>query len=408
MKNLIHESNWQFISPFPALSHKSSKEGNKFILSSNGDVKAVSWWRGVIDNLEKGSWYKASVKAEIKDIASPGISVFAAVSKHLLAVKNREGDVLTLEVEFLHENDDNGFDFDLFLRAADKGKVEYFEPVIYEIDEPKHRTVKAATVRFDPERKLNGLDDQRKRIEDYLERAGRLDADVVLLTEFCTIEGVGKYANDYLKAAEQVPSGPTCQLLAAQSKKHNMYVIAGIVETDGPHYYNTAVIFDRQGSFIGKYRKTHITYGELMEGISPGDQYPVFDLDFGRVAIQTCYDQWFPEVCRYYAYKGAEIVFEPVMGGKPITWRTRAIDNGVYIVTAGWTPPSMIIDSSGKILAENHHDGIAFTELNLDYRKVNVYNDPTLIYGMPGIAPAMRMTTDNNSLDELHKIMKGQ
>ncbi len=396
------------MSPRPELGLKSGRENGKFIIKSNGNINALGWWRGRITELEKGCWYKAAVKAKIKDIAHPSLSVFAAASKHLLTITERNGNMLKLQVEFVHENDDNGLDFDLFLRSADKGAVEYFDPEIYKIDKPKHRIAKVATVRFNEDLKLDELVDQRKRIEDYLEQAGALKPDVILLTEFCTTGGIDKYSNDYLKAAEEVPGGPSCQVFVRQAKKHNMYVIAGIVEKEGPYYYNTAVIFDRSGKFVGKYRKTHITYGELIKGISPGADYPVFDLDFGRIAVQTCYDEWFPEVARYYAYKGAQILFVPVMGGKPITWRTRAIDNGIYIVSAGWTPPSMIIDSSGRILVENHHEGIAFTELNLDYRKVNVYNDPTLIYGMPGIKPAMRMTADNNLLDELHKIMKGQ
>ncbi len=408
LNKVISISDWQFESPRPELANKSNMSGENLVIESNGDINAIGWWRGMIDGLEIGSWYKACIKAEFTNIDNPGLSIFATASKHLLRPKKQNENTIEFELEFCHENDNNGSDFNLFLRAADKGGVEFFEPAVYQIDKPRHRTVKAATVRFDPDEKLNDLEDQRKRIADYLDQAGALKTDIVLLTEFCPIQGIKKYLEDFIKAAETVPNGPACAVFAQKAKEHKMYVIGGIIEQEGDYYYNTAVIFGRQGEFVGKYRKTHLTYGEVIEGVSAGRDYPVFDLDFGRIAIQTCYDQWFPEVARYYAHKGAEIIFEPVIGGKPITWRTRAIDNGLYIVTAGWTPPSMIIDSSGKILAENHHSGIAVTELNLDYRKANAYIDPTLVYGMPGIEPAMRMTSDDRMLKELHSLMEGQ
>lgn len=131
--------------------------------------------------------------------------------------------------------------------------------------------------------------------------------------------------------------------------------------------FNTAVLFDRKGEFIGRYDKTHLTIEELFDGLSCGADYPVFDLDFGRIAVHICYDEWFPEVSRLYAHKGAEILFLPVWGGKPMTWRTRALDNNIYFVASSITPPNMVIDSSGRIIAETHDDGIAYADLNLAY-----------------------------------------
>ena len=127
----------------------------------------------------------------------------------------------------------------------------------------------------------------------------------------------------------------------------------------------------------------------------------MFDLDFGRVGVHICYDEWFPEVARYYAHQGVEILFLPVAGGKPITWRTRALDNGVYFVSASINPPSMVISSSGAILAETHDDGVACADLNLDVRPVNWYIDPTLSYGMPCIVPQMRNCLEDRLVEAL-------
>ena len=108
-----------------------------------------------------------------------------------------------------------------------------------------------------------------------------------------------------------------------------------------------------------------------------------------------------------YAHLGAEILFLPVWGGKPITWRTRALDNAVYFVSASVNPPSMIIGSSGEILAETHAEGVVYADLNLDLRETNVYRDPTLAHGMPYTVPHLRYCLDESLLDLLHERMHG-
>jgi len=204
--------------------------------------------------------------------------------------------------------------------------------------------------------------------------------------------------------AEPVPTGPVCSILSAKAARYAMYVIAGVLENRNGYLYNTAVIFDRGGRLAGQYDKTHPTMGEMYSGFSCGASYPVFDLDFGRIGIHICYDEWFPEVSRLFAHKGAEILFLPVAGGKPITWRTRAMDSNLYFVSSSITPPSMIIDSSGRILAETHGGGVVSADLDLDRREVNYYRDPTVSFGMPGLAPEMRNVLDDRLTAELAQL----
>jgi predicted amidohydrolase len=96
-------------------------------------------------------------------------------------------------------------------------------------------------------------------------------------------------------------------------------------------FANTALIFDREGKIAGKYQKTHAAVDHY-EGNPPwskppsgkdenwfltkdpewimkkGDDLPVFDFDFGKVGIMTCYDGWFPECPRVMSLKGAELI----------------------------------------------------------------------------------------------------
>lgn len=399
---------WTYSSPREVLSPgfaviAGECQSKKLKLFAKGDRYAIGCWTGRVE-LEQGRWYRASVWASIQDIDNPDLSVYAKVAQHLLRPHAPWRKDTLLTVEFRHDDSaGNGGLFELYIRSTANGSIEWFDPQVIEIPAPSHRTTRIATIKFGKTEHAGGisLEEQRERIATRLNEAGSQKPDLALMTEFCQIDGVNKQAyKSYDYFAENVPDGPTARILSDRAKAHNMYVIAGLVERRGHYLFNTAVIFDRQGNFIGQYDKTHLTFNEMADGLSCGQTYPLFDLDFGRVGIHICYDEWFPEVSKFYALKGAEVLFLLVAGGKPITWRTRALDNGIYFVSASMNPPSMIIDSSGAILAETE-GGIACADLNLDYRKVNWYGDPTLAHGMPCLVPQMRNTLDDRLFKEL-------
>lgn len=101
--------------------------------------------------------------------------------------------------------------------------------------------------------------------------------------------------------------------------------------------YNSSYILDRNGVELGRYRKTQLTIGE--HDLTPGDDIPVFDLDFGKVGIMICFDNYFPEVARVLGLKGAELVLSPLYGDTlipqwEIKMKARAIDNSMYIASS--------------------------------------------------------------------------
>lgn len=427
---LSHEvDNWNVFYPVPQLKpifgHGEGENGFFLEIEGTGNERVFGCWETVV-TLKRDNWYEACVNATVTGIESPDLSLLAVAAGHFLEPEELGCGRLRLRQVFFYNGGEQYKDrFSLFLRASATGKVRWENPVLQKTDPPPRRCARIATVRF-PEildKEAQTPDGLRNRISIYLEEAGKISPDLVLLTEFAPVAGVdgdsiaeyggiaealgGDTESFYWKAAEKVPDGPTCRILSEMARKYGMYVAAGLPEKREGLVFNTAVIFGRDGEFVGQYDKTHLTFGELVQGISCGKDYPVFDLDFGRIAIHICYDEWFPEVTRYYALRGAEIILLPVAGGKPITWRTRAIDNNVYFVTASSLPPSMIIDSSGEILAETHHGGFVYADLELDRRKVNYYGDRTLVYGMPGVAGQMANTLDHRLPEELARIYKG-
>jgi predicted amidohydrolase len=152
------------------------------------------------------------------------------------------------------------------------------------------------------------------------------------------------------------------------------------MERDGPRLYNTAVLLNRAGRLAGAYRKVHLPREEWQEGVSPGHEYPVFETDFGTIAIQVCYDVFFPEPEAIFAQRGAEILFAPTWGdtapdsdgtarGETV-FRVRARDNGVYLVPSVYDGNSLVIDPMGRILASSQgRTGVFWAEVDLDRRE---------------------------------------
>jgi predicted amidohydrolase len=208
------------------------------------------------------------------------------------------------------------------------------------------------------------------KLLSLFDEAGAMGADLVCGPE--DMQHIGPYGlhvdvNDpetgkilFNSLAVPVP-GPLTNMLAAIAKKHNMYVIAPIYESSGDKIYNTAVIFDRQGTIVGKHRKTVLPVMETWL-VSTGDEFEVYKADFGSFAVATCWELSYPEITTIYALKGADIVFNPTMAldnkpGESLNTApmliTRARDNSVYIVPVVLGKEGNgIIDFNGNVVAE--------------------------------------------------------
>nr|XP_023013555.1 beta-ureidopropionase-like [Leptinotarsa decemlineata] len=154
---------------------------------------------------------------------------------------------------------------------------------------------------------------------------------------FCTRE-----KNPWCEYAENAQFGPTTKMLEELAQIHNMVIISPILERDEVHndsIWNTAVVIDNHGEYLGKHRKNHIPKaGDFNESIyySEGNTgHPVFETEFGKIAV--CYGRHHPINWMMFGLNGAEIVFNPSAAGgaasEPL-WsieaRNAAIANGYY------------------------------------------------------------------------------
>jgi predicted amidohydrolase len=165
------------------------------------------------------------------------------------------------------------------------------------------------------------------------------DADLVVLPEFFATGYQFTSQEEVVNLAEPVPQGETTNALIALAQAKGCYIIAGLPESTGAIFYNSAVIVGPEG-FIGIYRKTHLFFEEKLY-FSPGDTgFKVWDTDIGRIGIMICFDWFFPESMRSLALSGAEVVAHPanlVLPYCPRAMPVRCLENRVYAITANRT-----------------------------------------------------------------------
>ena len=145
-------------------------------------------------------------------------------------------------------------------------------------------------------------------------------AQLVVLQElhntpyFCQVEDVNNF-----DLAETIP-GPSTDFFGMLAKKLGIVLVTSLFEKRAPGlYHNTAVVFDRDGSIAGKYRKMHIpddpAYYEKFY-FTPGDLgFKPIETSLGKLGLMVCWDQWYPEGARLMALNGAELLIFPTAIG---------------------------------------------------------------------------------------------
>ena len=241
------------------------------------------------------------------------------------------------------------------------------------------------------------------RIEQRVAEAAAGGAKLVLLQElhngpyFCQHQSV-----DEFDRAEAIP-GPSTERLSRLAKQHGVVLVASLFERRAPGLaHNTAVVFDADGSFRGKYRKMHIPddpgFNEKFY-FTPGDLgFTPIDTSVGRLGVLVCWDQWYPEAARLMALAGADLLLYPTaIGWDPrdtdaekerqrMAWilshRGHAVANGLPVLACNRTGfeaspiggpgiqfwgSSAVFGPQGEVLAEASRDAadVLFCEVDL-------------------------------------------
>lgn len=376
-------SGWTKWSARPELSPKLyvdtrySRGGpGSLAISGNGVPGASGRWEKTVTGIEPGSWYRLTAWYRAEELPEEANAVICRLA--WANEKNRgvgepefawetiqEGPWRRITVAAPAPGNAKSAMVQLWLHNAKGGSVWWDDVRLEQVSEPPARNVKVATVRYRPSRS-SGREENIRLFRDVIDKQLSGPADVILLPEGMTVVGTGK---KYAEVAEPVP-GPTTAALADIAKTHKSWVVAGLYERDGSVLYNTAVLIDRDGKFAGKYRKVYLPREEVESGLTPGNEYPVFRTDFGRVGLMICWDVQYADPARALALNGAEVILLPIWGGNLTLTRARAIENSVFLATSGYDIPSMVLDPKGETLASSEVNGsvaVATMDLNRRY-----------------------------------------
>jgi predicted amidohydrolase len=223
------------------------------------------------------------------------------------------------------------------------------------------------------------IEGNREHVLGLLDVALRQRPDLVCLPEAFLDVGVGGAPGETAEPLD----GPTIQAFARKARQAGCYVVCPLHTRDQNHgsVHNSAVLLDRRGQVAGLYHKrcpvtSAADYTRFEGGVTPGGAEtaappPVFDLDFGRVGIQICFDIGFPENWRALAERGTRLVLWPSAyeGGFPL--RVYAYQHHYWVVSSTRTGRSRVVDPCGQILGETGDAAAAppvlVRDINLDY-----------------------------------------
>jgi len=244
------------------------------------------------------------------------------------------------------------------------------------------------------------LDINTQRIAELVREAAAQGAQVILPPElfqgpyFCKTQEEHWFAHAY--PALEHPCVRAMQVLAAEL---GVVIPVSIYEKDGPHYYNSMVMVDADGSVLGVYRKSHIPDGPGYQEkyyFRPGDTgFKVWDTRFGRVGVGICWDQWFPETARAMALMGADMLLYPTaIGAEPhddsldtaAPWRRamqgHAVSNCIPVGAANrvgdedgqlFYGTSFICDHTGEVKADLDREQTGVALARFDQAEIEQY-----------------------------------
>ena len=232
---------------------------------------------------------------------------------------------------------------------------------------------------------IGDVEANRRGIVERMQAAAESGAELVIFPE-CALTG---YCFDSLEEAAafaETIDGRSSDAISEVCRETGAHAVVGFIEKDGPDFYNAAMLVGPDG-VIGDYRKVHLPFLGVDRFLTPGDkQFRVFELPFGRIGINICYDASFPEAARALKLLGAELIILPT-NWPTGAWRTaefiinaRACENHVNFaavnrcgVERGWDfiGRSKVVDFNGDTLGEASRQGEEMLIIEVDLQEAN-------------------------------------
>ena len=239
----------------------------------------------------------------------------------------------------------------------------------------------------------------KARLAEKITKLAQEGAELIVLQElhnglyFCQEENVNLFDQ-----AEPIP-GPSTEFYGKLAKKLQVVIVTSLFErrTAGL-YHNTAVVFEKDGTIAGQYRKMHIPddpgYYEKFY-FTPGDLgFKPIQTSVGKLGVLVCWDQWYPEAARLMALAGAELLIYPTAIGfdpndtkdeqerQRMAWQTvqrgHAVANGLPVITVNrvgdedgvpFWGTSFVVGPQGELLYEAPTNAEVETIVEVDMQR---------------------------------------
>ncbi len=254
--------------------------------------------------------------------------------------------------------------------------------------DPGPRKVVVGTTVYSIFKGWSGLEERLAELGDLVDRmaeqAGErygAGLDLAVLTEYAVTAG---RPGDAAAVALDL-DGPVRDYFSDKAREHSTYIVVPMILAEDRErgiFTNTAVLFDRTGEVVGKYRKLFPVAAPdetvLEGGLTPGTEAPVFACDFGRLGIQICYDMSFDDGWDVLAEQGPELVVWPSASPQTIAPAGRALDLHAYLVTSTPRNNATIFDPLGMIVRQIEAGGstseaseVMVEQIDLDFEVIS-------------------------------------
>ena len=237
---------------------------------------------------------------------------------------------------------------------------------------PQRLSIRVAQVKIVPEK--GELDLNHRALMGVLGAIEREPGIDVVVTPECFLDGYvstekSVRKEDMLRYAIDPETSKYTRAASEWARRNRVWLIYGCTRKVDEEAYNSALVFNREGTLVGSYDKLHLQSHD--HKYTPGGHLDVFDSDFGKFGVMICADRRWPETTRTLAMKGARVVFNPTYGFhndlNRAMMRTRAYENSIFIA---FTHPSqaLVTGPDGRVEQDSSDDTqrFAITTIDLD------------------------------------------
>ncbi|MDH7570980.1 MAG: carbon-nitrogen hydrolase family protein, partial [Armatimonadota bacterium] len=315
--------------PHPLAAPRTEREDERLLIAANGTRTLSGGWQVRYAGVEPGRAYSLQTEVTCEGVACPRdhLLCVAAWSAPPAGDAGPRGFWDYLLPEYLPDGrvrfartliappDASCVTVRCTLRWTSTGRTVWTLPRVVETEAPAPRPpVKVCVVTGHAHARAHIPKTVQGNLEFYArlcEAACAARPNLVVLPEICLQWGVPGHA---VETALPAP-GPETDVFARIARQYRVRICLPLIERDGDAVHNSALLISPHGEIDGRYRKVHLAVGgEAESGILPGDGFPVFQTEIGRLGCNICMDTSAAESSRMVGLNGADFLLMPIMG----------------------------------------------------------------------------------------------